>query len=903
MKRGFLGLWLALLPLAAIPADSLPGRYFRFERLVPESAGKPVVGISSILQDRDGYLWFGTGAGLARYDGYEFVFYSPSAGRSQASFPLVVYPIIQDRAGDIWVGTHGEGLLRFDRARRTFVQYRHDPRQPDSLAGDIVLAIQEDSKGDLWVGTRLNGLARFDREAESFARIRLDPEVESVWDLLLDRRGSLWAATLDGGLFRIDPDSGETVNYRFILDNPRSLGSNTAWALFEDRAGTLWVGTSGGGLNRYVPEDDGFQRFYGDEARPGDLAASTISAIAEDESGRLWVGTTWNGLRIWDRATGRTTTWRHDPQDPETIGGDSITSILKDASGVMWVGTSRGGIGKCLADEVKFRHFKPNLWDPDSLGGTDVRALCLDRTERLWVGLAEGFDRIVGRDGSVVHVTNQAIAAGGPGPGAFQAVVEDRRGRVWLGTERGLYVFDPESEGFVRYLNDPSRPNSLSHNRVHALSVDRDDPAVLWVGTQNGLNRFDTSRGRWRRFFQDPADPHSLSGDIVKAVGEDREGGLWVGTTNGLNRLDKATGRCLRYVHHITDPPGSGLASNAVNCVLEDRLGSLWIGTDAGLSRFDRQAGAWSSFNREDGLPGSSVAGILEDESGFLWVGTDRGLSKFDPGSGTFTNFGLRDGLQSLAFNPGACFRAPDGRMFFGGVNGFNAFSPAAVRPNSFVPPVVWTGLARHGRPVGLGSPYVHKTGLEISYKFGFMTLNFAALCYIDPAGNRFAYQLDPPSDDWIDLGSDHSVSIPGFQRGSHVLRVKAANPDGVWNDEPLEISIRIIPPFWKTGWFLGGAVLFLLAGTAILAGKWKRLKASSSLAAENLGAAVVRYGLTAREEEILRLVLEGARNKDIEARLFISASTVRNHIYNIYQKLGVKTRIELVNLIGRKQD
>jgi ligand-binding sensor domain-containing protein/DNA-binding CsgD family transcriptional regulator len=902
-KKGILGVVLsfALLPLATLRAEDLPGRFFRLERILPESGGRQIVDVTSILQDREGFIWIGTSAGLARYDGYQFVFYAPEAPPDEASGSFVVYPILEDRAGDIWAGTHSQGLFRFDKTRKSLTRFSFARQGAGEGADAIVLALEEDPGGDLWVGTRLNGLARFDSGTGAFTRFPLDPAVETVWDLLVDGRGSLWVATQDEGLFKVRLETGDFVNYRFNMDNPRSLGSNTVWTLFEDREGTVWAGTNGGGLNAYDPEEDRFSRFTGDAARPLDLAGHMITALGEDEAGRFWIGTSRSGLRVWDRKTGDYSAYGHDPRDPDSIGDDGISSILRDTSGIMWVGTVRGGLGKCLADLAKFPHFKPNPGNPQSLSRSDVRALMLDTTGTLWVGFDEGFDRIESRSAEVTRFDGRVLDSGPRKAGAVQALLEDRGGRVWIGTEGGgLMRFDTRTGSFARTLHDLDRPEGLSNNRVYAIAEDRGDPFVLWIGTHNGLDRFDTAHNRWRRFGHDPADPASLSANSVRAILEDRNGALWVGTSSGLNRLDKASGRSIRYVYDIKNS-GTGLINNVVCCLHEDASGTLWIGTEAGLSRFVPERNAWLTFTTKDGLPGSVVCGILEDGTGSLWISTNRGLTKFEPGAGRFTNFGLRDGLQALVFNPGACFQAADGRMFFGGVNGFNCVAQAALRANPCLPPVVLTGLTSQGRNVKLDRPYVSGNELKIPYKFGFISLDVAALCYEDPPANRFAYKLEPRDGDWIDLGFRHVIPLSGLDSGAYVLRVKAANPDGVWNDDGLTMPIEVIPPFWRTPWFVGILAVFLMSGILIVLGMWRRLKAASASAGEQVAGVVAACGLTAREEEVLRLVLEGARNRDIEKKLFISASTVRNHIYNIYRKLGVKSRLELIHRIGKK--
>jgi len=302
----------------------------------------------------------------------------------------------------------------------------------------------------------------------------------------------------------------------------------------------------------------------------------------------------------------------------------------------------------------------------------------------------------------------------------------------------------------------------------------------------------------------------------------------------------------------------------------------------------------------QDGLPGAVVCGILEDESGLLWISTNRGLARFAPRTETFTAYGLHDGIQENQFNTGACFRSSDGRMFFGGVNGYNVFRPEEAKENPFIPPVAWTAFFRNGQEVKLGNPYSRPRSLKLSSQFDVYAFEFAALCYFMPALNRFAYRLEPRDREWISLGSINTVILSRLKPGDYRLYVKGSNPDGVWNESGFEIGIQIVPPFWKSTWFAILALLFIASGVVTVVRMWMKLRSAFMVVGDRADSVVDSYGLTAREKEILRLILKGTRNKDIEKKLFISGSTVRNHIYNIYQKLGVKNRLELISRIGK---
>lgn len=881
---------IGLLGTPLLSDDAFPGRFYRFERLSPRTENVSLVGISSICQDDTGFLWLGTSDGLARHDGHRFVFFQAPASGGASPLPLSVLPVTPARAGGLWIGTNGQGLMSFSKDTQTIDRCLEPGLVSSGPTAEIVLAVQEDAGGDLWIGTRTQGLLRFDPGSRTLTPVPLDPPVEVVWDVLVDQAGSVWVGTLGAGLFRIDPATGEKVNFRSRPDDSRSLGSDTVWTVFEDRSGTVWAGTKEGGLVRFDPNDGGFTRFLGAGDFPDDFATRTITAVEEDQAGRLWLGTSGDGLRIWDRTTGEYTVCRHDPQDPESLGDDGVTSIFEDSGGVVWIGTVRGGLNKCLAGKAKFEHYKHNPSNPRSIGRDGVQALWEDGAGTLWLGTKTGLQRMDKGAGAA-----PALAA------SVLAIQGDRRGHLWLGTEsEGLVRFDPSTGRLSRFPFQPGRSEGLLSNRVNALLADASDPDVLWIGTQRGVNRLDTRTGGWARFVRDPRAAASLVNPVVTALHDDGAGFLWVGTLGGLSRLDKATGRSENTVSRIDDPPGASLSNNTVNCLHGGRDGTLWVGTDSGLDRLDRTAAAWRNFALKDGLAGEVVCAILEDGDGRLWLSTNRGLSRFDPATERFTNFGLHDGLQGRIFSPRAAAEGSDGRMSFGGGNGLNVFRPDKLPRDPVAPPIVWTAFFRDNVEVELPGPLTSRRDLRLSYKMGLVTFEFAALSFTAPELNSFAYKLEPRDADWVPLVPDHAVSFSNLRSGRYSLRVKGANPDGAWNEEGLAIALTVLPPFWRTWWFILIVAAFLVSWAALTVSAWKKVKSAPRALGEGLEEAIGAYGLTDREEEILRLVLRGARNKDIESALFISASTVRNHISNIFRKLGVRSRLELINRIAR---
>ncbi len=324
------------------------------------------------------------------------------------------------------------------------------------------------------------------------------------------------------------------------------------------------------------------------------------------------------------------------------------------------------------------------------------------------------------------------------------------------------------------------------------------------------------------------------------------------------------------------------------------------MGTGQGLNRFDRANREWKIYSGNDGLAGEFICGILEDNIGNLWLSTNRGISKFNPDTEKIINFDVSDGLQSSSFHQGACFKSKDGELFFWGLNGYNRFYPQDIKKNPYVPPLVWTAFYKFDKRVKLDKPLARVESLSLSPGDDFISFEFAALCFASPEKNQYAYKLEGRDEDWIDQGTNRIVTFSNLPPGEYTLRVKGSNPDGVWNENSLAISIEVPYPFWKTLWFR--IILILAAAALIFAVLWtaRRSRVSRADYEKNLKRIFAKYGMTSREEEILRFILKGYSNREIEKKLFISENTVRNHVYNIYKKLEVKNRLELVNFIRK---
>jgi PAS domain S-box-containing protein len=805
------------------------GNVTRFEHLgVKDGLSQSTV--RGILQDNQGFMWFCTQNGLDRYDGYSFTVYRNDPSDAMSISDNRATCIIEDSQGDLWIGTR-QGLNRFDKRTESFNRFPLPAIDPKSTRAGAISAILEDAQGTLWVGTETCGLYRFDRQTDTciaFERHKDAPDAltsNTVTAISEDSRGALWVGTLDDGLCWFDEQRERFIWRRHDDDDPHSLSSDNVTAICEDSRGTLWVGTENAGLNALKVGDNAvrFERYRHDAAVPHSLSNDSIRAIFEDSTGTLWVGTD-VGLNRFDVGTQIFHRYEHDPGLDFSLSHNEVFAVAEDAQGLLWIGT-RLGINKYDRTTQALGHVKMRRESPQGLSGDLVTAFLEDAQGRLWIGTyGAGLNRSAapGSLTEFVHfyhdendpcslgdilASGDAALRGGLGDNGVYAILEDSQGRVWFGTTAGLHQLVPaETPGaaptFRRYRHDADDPYSLSHNLVMAIAEDnRED---LWIGTAGGLNRVDLQDApRFIRYKHDEGDPYSLSNDTVRVIYADSRGEMWIGTSGGLNKLvrdDPVRFACYRH----DERDASSLSNNVVTSIVEDARGDLWIGTFGGLNRFDPRTGRFIQYREADGLSNDWVNGMQLDAQGCLWLSTDKGITRFDPSAETFTNFDTYDGVQADEFTIGASYKDRAGRVYFGGTNGFNVFDPADIAENRYLPPVVLTGFLLANKAVSitesgpLRQSLQHTEQIELDpadYVFAF---EFSALNYRQSHKNRFAYKLEGFDVDWIYTdANDRKATYTNVPPGTYTFRVKAANDDGLWNEEGTSAEITVSQPWW----------------------------------------------------------------------------------------------------------
>ena len=782
--------------------------------------------VTCILQDRMGFLWFGTQNGLNRYDGYQFIVYRNDPKDPASLSNNFIKSIAEDDAGNLWVGTWGGGINRFSQESANFTRYTHNPQKNNGLSDDFVNCLRTDKEGHLWIGTESGGVNRLDLRTGDFISYRHDPAQSSslsndnVTDLLEDSHHKIWVATLRGGLNLLDPATQTFTRFQHDRQNKSSLASDDLNRLLEDHNDNIWIGTSDAGVDLFDPATLSFRHFRNDPKNPNSLALDVVMSMTEDADGNLWIGTENGGLSIYNPRTATFRTCEQDDIDNYSLSNNSIYSIYRDRHNNMWVGTYSGGVNLCNRDAALFTHYRHNTTSA-SLSNNNVLVFLQDPKGKIAIGTDGGglnlFDPATGQ---FTHLRHEPGNPRTISSNYVLSLARDKQGNLWAGTVGfGLNVFDRQNHIIRLFKNIPGDITSINGNDISYLVSDRDGD--LWIAAFNrGLNLYHPGKNTFTHFTQENG---SISSDRIHCMLGDSKRRLWIATFDkGLDLLDKKTGTFSHFTHSDTR---NSISSDNINCLLEDKQGNIWIGTAAGLNRLDSRTGQIASWQVKDGLPDNTIMSLLQDGKGDLWVSTLKGISRFTPSTRQFTNFSMADGLIGDDFKPHSALKSSSGLLYFGGPNGFNAIDPDNVRQNRFDPPLVLTRFQLFSKDVSVArddqdsSPLKKNITLTreitLPYSSSFITLEFASLNYTLIRKRQYTYLLEGFDKNWSQPGTRHMVTYTNLDPGTYTFKVKGLDNQGAWSDKITSLTLTIWPPWWQTWWFRIGMLLAI--GSALI--------------------------------------------------------------------------------------
>ncbi len=781
---------------------------------VTPADGLPQGQVDAVLQDSQGFVWIATEDGLVRYDGHELYRYAYSRTASAGLPGNFVREIVEDAHHDLWIAVKDAGLARWNRASDTFTRFRHDPADSDSLSSDVTRALAIDAKGRIWVGSNDAGIDVLDPASGRFEHFHHDPmnpdslSDEQIFTITLDRSGAVWIGTAQG-LDRWQPETRRFRHFRHRSDDPATLSGRQISKVIEDEDGSLWVGSFDGGLDRMDASGRILRTFRHDAQRADSLASDDVRAILQDHAGHLWVGTS-EGLDLL--SGGGFAHYRHDSRDPDSLRDSLVVSLYQDPAGLVWIGTFSGGISRWNPRSLELGGHRP-AW----LADKPVTAFADAPGGKLWVGsMGAGLFQFDDASGDATDIDTIVKRRDALGDRRVMSLHSDRHDTLWIGTmTSGLkkLTADHRLTSFPVAVGDPY---SLSAAGVQTIFESHD--GRIWLGIHDGgANVLDPANGSIRQLPYATGAAGAISAASVTAFAEDPQGNMWIGTDDGGLDLARPDGTVVKVFRHDPADPAS-LPSNTIYALDADADGKIWVATDGGgIARVVGSAAApdairFKPLSREEGLSSDTVYGVLSDARGRLWLSGDAGLMRLDPDTLAVKTYHREHGLQGEDFDYNAYHRMRDGRLCFGGPGGFNLFDPLRLSENTHAPRVALTRLEVLGVPVQSATPYWLLGRVSLDYRASIVSLDFGALDFISPKRNRLAYRVAGLSDRWIDLGTQHQVTLTNLDAGDHLLEVRAANADSVWSDPPLKLTIHRAAAPWRSWWACAIYALVLLA-------------------------------------------------------------------------------------------
>jgi len=753
--------------------------------------------VNCIFQDSEGYIWIGTQNGLNRFNGETFDVYSYNPVDSNSISNNWIYAIAEDHDGNLWIGTKG-GLNKYLHKKNHFQRIAYETGFPFDVTQyfyDIVCL----KNGNILVNTP-PVISVYNSEEKSFnhfkSKFGYDGAVKDVKIPAIEGEdGKIWVGATNG-LASFSVQNNEFSYYTFIDENGKSIGEVNITALFNDKKGKIWAGTTVGlfSLNKAT---NCFEEFHLNTFSPSKLSLENICirTIIEDKNGNLIIGTEGNGLTVLGDLQNRPTIQIYTSENSE-ISHNIVQSLIIDKSDNLWIGTL-SGISKTDLKKKKFNLYR-NSNSPNSLNllGNVIASLYKNDDGILWAGnWGQGLNLVNRKTSEVEHFSTQQTGNHKISNDFVHVIFKDTDSNIWLGTRNGLLIYDKPRNRFISYFEYFKNPTLPTLNNMRVYMIIQDKALNYWIGTHNGLYKINREMTEAEVFQKELSDENrQISANLVYCMLEDSEGLIWIATIGGLDVYNPTT----KKMNHFNKEK-NGLSDDFVITLCEDAKGRIWIGTSTYINVFDKRDSTFMFYSQTEGLPNNRIFEIRKDRNNDIWVATGKGLCKFDGRKNTFQTFTPEDGLQSLEFNIRAACVCPDGEMLFGGMNGFNSFYPDSISGNPYVPNLVFTSFYTQKGSI---KDYVNledSPEVVINHDVNSFTIEFAALEYTNPKKNRYSYQMEGISDEWIDIGNRKFVPFYALQPGEYNFKVKGSNNDGVWNDNAISISIVILPPWWRS--------------------------------------------------------------------------------------------------------
>ncbi|MCG8576224.1 MAG: hypothetical protein MI810_15140 [Flavobacteriales bacterium] len=776
----------------------------KFDKLSIED-GLSQSSVSAILQDRYGFIWIATQDGLNRYDGYEFKTFKNDPNNLNSIPNNYIHNLLEDKEGNLWFGTNrGIGKLnplthRIEKVNRgTF----------PALRGYVFIDLAFDSQGHLLALSDKHGINKINLKTKKVDIIKSIKGNFEFSALHIDANGELWVGTKTGHVYHAPPpyEHFQHINYNDIFSvsaiNKISTGGN----------GYILVSSENG---LYTIDEN--YRLNTISMHPY-LRVNNIRCAYVEDSAHTWIGTAEHGLLLLQKnKKGKESVYQYkkNPYDASSITDDEVKTIYEDQSGVFWLGTGKG-ISKFDKYKQGFTTVSLNNDPKKGLIDYSVWSFAEDSLGNIYVGTQKDLTIYDPRRKRFHHIFRDRNEQSR----LLKIHIENPR-RIWLGYEDGLYLLtirDLINEDYsfekIPFLGEEN------DRKVIVYQIEPAEDNNLWIGSKAGLSILNKNTLECTFYKASDGGHQSIGEGSVKNIYRDLSGKVWIVTSDqGLyNIIEKVDGTF--YFRHI--PIINHTESNShITCILQTEKNNLWLGTyGEGIKLLNLRSKRTINYTETEGLSNNVVYGLLEDSEGNIWASTNKGISKFNPKTERFTTYGVRDGLQSNEFNTNAYMKSRSGKLYFGGINGYNIFNPKEININPHPPNVIISSVVL--TPKGLGEKEIiisnvyDSVSLDLNYDQNDLSFEFFATNFSNPGKNRFKFILKGHEENYTYVENENKVHYI-LPHGNYIFEIYAQSADGVWSKRPAIVTVNINPPFWLTWWFRIVAIVLLTAASLFI--------------------------------------------------------------------------------------
>lgn len=800
MRKIFV-LWLLLLPVVSL-AQPYTVKQLGIEKGLSNNY------VVSIAQDKQGFLWFATEEGLNKFDGTRFITYLKNEDLTRQGITGNELNCLLDDPQDsiLWIGTQRAGLNAYDYVNNTFLCYRHDDENPESLITDDVTKIVAATDGNLWITTYWRGVDYFDKKAGKFIHYNTQTvpglASDNIWSVVDGGDGKLYMGHVHHGFSVLSLKDKKVKNFMHDPEDPVSLPGNGVTCIYKDLSGNIWLGTDRG-LALFNPEAENFIHFHHSE----DGVPHTVFDIRQFDGNKLWIAMEFGGIAILDLTQRMFLSpdqvrfqYIKEGDDEYSLSNSTVRCLFQDSFKNVWAGMWGGGINFLSHESSYFNvySYSPIQHSGSSLNNKTASSVCVARDGKLWIGTDGGGINVFDK-GKRVAVYKEET--GDLTDNSIQAALCDSEGNLWFGSFMGgVDFYDVKKKSFHQIF-----PKDKTGEDVRALY---EDAEYVWIGTSNGIYKV-------RLHDKGIADHYTVENNLVRCISKDNLNRLWIGTFGGGLGVFDEHFQCVK-LFNVT----SLFPSNTINTVYMDSQNRMWIGTGEGLVCFpSSQSWDYKVYRSEEGLSNVHIRAITEDNHGNIWVSTNKGISCLLKEKEVFYNYDHWDNVPMGNFMSGSVAEAKDGTLYFGSINGLCRFNPDQVLEKRESPAAIITEMRIFGplRDTDSNEKVMALEGqseVRLSYMQNNFSVTFNIQNYALADQVEYAYMLKGLENSWYTVTDPNNVTFRNIPPGNYCFQVKTRIRNQEWADEIASLDIRIDPPVWLTWW---AKLFYILSGVSVL--------------------------------------------------------------------------------------